>query len=258
MKFRFFAESGTDIFGFEKERATEIKQDDDGKPIKSFDTELMMRYLSKTRIGVNEAYSGFFNEIQWGERYGAIKLEVSPRMLFLVQRLARDLEGNPRWIAKKAFQLNRSGYGGTEESVASEIYEHIKMVSENGLEGPNKDYRELSSLAQYMANKLQRCAQDKFIWRGIKKVSADNYQVVFEVGMQGVEAPHQRRVEQNVTDLSFDRECGTINIRNYNVESKVGGPHAWKVMPAYLNLYFFPSQDRSEIVDPFMVLMKYY
>lgn len=259
MRFKFFVEDALDIFGMEREKEEPLTDDDlDNKPLRAFDTELMMRYLARHRIGVNEARVPFFNEIRWGFGHGAIKLEVNPRMLFLIQREARDIEGSRRWITKKAFQLNRRGYGSYEESVAEEIYSNIKTIAESGLEGPNPKWDGLSSLADHMATKLRGSAQPKFLFRGIKKVSDENYQVVFEVGGQGVEAPNHRRVEQNVTDLSYDKNCGTVRIRNYNVESRVGRDHSWSPMPSFLDCWFFPSQDRSEICECFQVLLKYY
>ena len=45
---------------------------------------------------------------------------------------------------------------------------------------------------------------------------------------------------------------------NYNIESPVGGPHEWKIMPSDFDEYFFPSQDRDEISEPLVVHMKYY
>ena len=47
MRFKFFMESGVDIFGFDKEINDELaNREEDDKPLKGFDTELMVRYLS--------------------------------------------------------------------------------------------------------------------------------------------------------------------------------------------------------------------
>jgi hypothetical protein len=259
MRFKFFIEdSAEELFGFKRPEDDLSHDEMDNKPLKAFDTELMMRYLSRYRVGMTEATVPFMNEIRWGEGYGAVRLEVTPRMLFLIQREGRDLEGTPRWITKRVFQLNRRGYGSFEPAVAVEVYDYISEVANNGLEGPFPNWDGLMGLTEYMATKLRRCAQPKFLFRGIKRVSNENYQIIFECGAQGVELPHHRRVEQNVTDLSYDEVCGTVRCRNYNVSSKVGGERSWNLDPCYLDCWFFPSQDRSEIADPFLVLMKYY
>lgn len=96
MRFKHFLES-TDIFGFEnKIRGDEKPRDDiEDKPMRQFDVELMMDYLRRKKVGVHEASMDFVNEIQWGNSFGAIKLEVDTGFRFLVKRLGRDLEGSP-------------------------------------------------------------------------------------------------------------------------------------------------------------------
>lgn len=246
-------------FGFDKPKEDEGPTDErEGKPLRAFDTELMMRFLSRHKIGVVEAVVPFMNEIQWGNRCGAVKLEVNNRMQFLFHKLGRDLEGNPRWVTKKTFQLNRRGYGGFEESVAEEVYKYIQKIAQGGLEGPDQNFDKLPQISEYIAAKLKQSAKSIFIYEGIKKVNDQNYQIIFGVRGQGVQAPGQKRVEQNVTDLSYDEQCGTIRIRNYNIESPVGRAHSWSVMPAHLDLYFFPSQHQSEMAEPLSVHLKYY
>lgn len=257
MTFKQWLES-SNIFGFDEEPKEEpLYGELDNKPLKAFDTELMIEYLTKKKLGKFDPSTRFMNEIQWGHQFGAIKLEVDSRMTFYVKKLAFDLEGNRRWITKKSFQLNRTGYGGHEDSVAQEIFGEIKSCFETMTEGPSKDYH-LEPLVKNIAQKLVKVKQPKFIYEGIKRINDDCYQIIFGVGGQGVEAPNHRRVEQNVTEVSFDNGQGTIRTTNYNIESPVGGPHEWKVMPTNVDLYFFPSQDRDEISETIAVRFKYY
>lgn len=248
-----------DIFGFDKPKdEPELTDEKEGKPLHGFDTELMIRLLSRNRIGIIEATVPFMNEIQWGTRYGAVKMEVNNRMQFLFHKLGKDLEGNPRWVTKKSFQLNRRGYGGYEESVAQEVYDVVQGLAHGGLEGPTQDFDDISEVASYVSGKLRRAAKDIFIYRGVKKVNEWNYQVIFEVRGQGVQAPGQKRVEQNVTDISYDEEKGTIRIRNYDVESPVGKAHSWSVQPCHIDTYFFPTQEHAEMAEPVTILLKYF
>lgn len=246
-------------FGFgKKDDEPQELLDREGEPLRPFDVESMMKMLSRNKIGVFEAKTPFSNEIQWGTDYGALKLEVNNRMQFLVHKLGRDLEGNPCWVTKKSFQLNRRGFGGYEEGVAQEIYQQIKNLSEGGLEGPTSEFEHFHKIAEYVADRLERTAKEIFIYRGIKKINDWNYQVVFELRGQGVQAPNQKKVEQNVTDISYDQGGGTIRIRNYDVQSKVGRERSWSVQPCHLDCHFFPTQDRIEIAEPVTILMKYF
>lgn len=248
---------GSDIFGFESKNKEVLQTDLDNKPMKSFDTELMMEYLAKKKLGKYDASPNFINEIQWGKQFGAVKLEVDSRMTFYIKKMSFDLEGNRRWITKKTYQLNRNGFGGYEDSVAQEIFGEIKSVFRSGTEGPTKDYK-LEPLVTNISSKLKRVAQSKFMYEGIKRLNDDCYQIVFSVGNHGLEAPGHRRIEQNVTEVSYDRSLGTIKATNYNIESPTGGPREWKVMPSNVELFFFPSQDRDEISETLAVRFKYY
>lgn len=260
MRFKTFLEA-TDIFGFESRNRgqDQTPQDElDNKPLRQFDVELMMNYLSRKKVGPHESTSRFMNEIQWGENYGAVKLEVDTGYRFLIKRLTHDLEGSPRWITKKLFQLNRKGFGGYEDSVANEIYDQIKYHAQYPLEGPKQDFDDLSNLATYVATRMRRVAESKFLYEGIKRVTPDTYQIVFGVGGQGVEARNHFKVEQNVTELSYDKEKGTIRITNYNIQSKAGRERNWQVMPSDMDLYFYPSQDKQEIGEAVATRFRYY
>jgi hypothetical protein len=75
---------------------------------------------------------------------------------------------------------------------------------------------------------------------------------------QGVEAPGHIKVEQVDTQISFDKENGTIRVTNYKVGSHTGRSRDWQIKPSDLDLYFFPTQDPDEISEAIAVHMKYY
>lgn len=249
-----------DIFGFEKDiRKEDPSQSElDNKPIKQFDTDLMIEYLSKRKLGVFKPVVNFMNEIQWGDRSGAVKLIIAPKYSFTIKKLGFDLEGHSRWVTKKFFQLNRRGFGGFEEVVADEIYDEIETASSTPLEAPQKEYDQLSNLVQNISTKMRRVAKDIFIYEGIKKMNNNNYIIIFGVRGHGLEAPSQRRVEEVLTQVMFDERAGVIRITNYKVLSKVGGPHSWILQPSDFDLFFFPTQDRDEISETIATQMKYY
>jgi hypothetical protein len=259
LSFRKFVEA-TDIFGFESEKPRGNSDDNfHEKPINQFDIELMIEYLSKRSMPSGlKPQSKFTDEIQWGTEPGAVKLHIDTGYTFAIKRLNNDLRGEPRWVTKKAFQLNRHGYGGYEDSVAQEIFEHILKCYREELDAPQKDYDGLESLVIHIANKMRRVAKDIFMYSGIKKITDNHYVISFNLRGSGVEAPDQSRVEQNQTQISYDKESGTIRVTNYNIESPTGGAHKWKIMPIDIDAYFFPTQSKEEISEAIAVELKYY
>lgn len=260
MRFRKFFEA-TDIFGFEPSLSG-IDPDDNmlSRPIQQFNLELMMELLSNKKIGMQKAYVPFVSEIQWGNEPGAIKLEVDTGLTFYIKKLGVDKIGGHRWVTKKMFQLNRQGYGGLEDSVSQEIYEHLDKLSQSRIDAPSEVYEaeDLENLVIHLQNKMKRIAKDIFVPAGIKKLSEYAYVISMDVRGMGLEAQSQRRVEQNQTVVTYDKEQGTIRIFNYNIESPVGGPHKWQIMESDLDIYFFPTQDREEISECIAVHFKYY
>ena len=258
MRFKNYIEN-TDIFGFDKDNYREEPDDNMlSKPINKFDIELMMELLSNKSINEVFAYCPFVNEIRWGNQPGSVKLEIDTGLTFHIKKLVTDLQGNPRWITKRMLQLNRQGYGGLEDAVSQEIYEHLKNYSEGIIEAPKNDYDGLESLVQHLFNKTKRTCKEIFLPEGIKKLNDDAFIIKYGVRGQGVQAPDQRRVEQNQTLIAYDREQGVIRITNYNVTSSVGGRHDWSLGENDLDLYFMPTQDREEISECLAVHLKYY
>lgn len=256
--FRRFVEA-TDIFGFEREVKPEDGNDNLlNQPIEQFDIELMMDYLSKKTIGAYTPALYFTNEIRWGTQPGAVKLEVDTGYTFFIKKLAMDKQGNPRWVAKKAFQLNRNGFGGYEDAVAQEVFEAVKNVSESNIEAPVEDYKDLQNLVDNLYDKIKRTSKQIFYPQGVKKIHEDAYIIMMGVKNQGLEARNQQRIEQNQTMVTYDREQGTIRITNYNLLSPTGGAHEFKINQSDLELYFMPTQERDEITDCIAVHMRYY
>jgi hypothetical protein len=260
MRFRRFFEA-TDIFGFEpKQSGTDPDDNMLARPIQQFDLELMMEFLVRKKLGMQEAFCPFVSEIQWGKEPGSIKLEVDTGLTFYIKKLGIDKTGNPRWVTKKMFQLNRQGYGGLEDSVAQEVYEHISQIAHSRIDAPAEGYapEDLEHLVTHLENKIKRIAKDIFMPAGIKKLSEYAYIIKLDVRASGLETQDQKRVEQNQTVVTYDKEQGTIRVFNYNVESPTGGPHRWELMENDLDIYFFPTQDREEISECLAVHFKYY
>lgn len=260
MEFKRWFEA-VDIFGFDAQMSNTPADDNMlSKPIHQFDLELMMDLLAQKSVGLHEALQPFVSETQWGRETGAVKLEVDTGLTFYIKRLGIDKVGNPRWITKKMFQLNRQGYGGLEDSVAQEVHGHIVNAFEQNVDSPRDDYSndDLENLTTHLYNKIKRTMKDIFIPAGIKKVTEYAYIISLDLRGHGLEAQDQRRIEQNQTMVSYDQEQGTIRIFNYNIESETGRHHRWELMENDLDIYFFPSQDREEISECLAIHFKYY
>ena len=258
LRFKHFYEA-TDIFGFEPKKFQDNPESPLlTKPINQFNIELMMEFLSQKNIGVYEPTMPFVNEIRWGQQPGSLKLEIGPGYKFYIKSLGMDKQGNPRWLARKIFQLNRQGYGGYEDSVAQEIFEQIDKISTNNIASTVENYSGLEIIVDHIYKKILRVSKSIFIPEGGRKLNDDAYIIKFGVRGHGLESPSQTRIEQNQTLITHDREAGTIRVSNYNIKSPVGRTHSWKIHPNDLDLYFFPTQDRDEISETIAVHMKYY
>jgi hypothetical protein len=263
MKFREWIRSSLffegDLFGFEHEKRDEAPDDSSlHRPIDQFDVELMMEFLKKKTVVTHTGDLIFPNVMQWGSSPGAVKLEVDPGYRVSIKKLGVDKAGNPRWVTKRMFQLNRQGFGGYEDSVAQEVFEYVEDAAQCMIEAPTEDYKDLENLVDNIYHKLKRTAKEIFIPEGVRKLHDDAYVIKFGVRGHGLESRSQRRVEQNQTLVAYDREQGTIRVTNYNLLSRTGRAHEFKISQNELDAYFFPTQDRDEISEVVAVRMKYY
>lgn len=258
LSFRKFVEA-SDIFGFEREQRGEAPNDSwSTAPVDQFDVEAMMDLLAHKKVANQYGETTFPNVMQWGSQPGAVKLEVAPNYGFVIKKLGVDKQGNPRWVTKKYFQLNRTGFGGYEDSVAQEVFEHVHRAAEGMVEAPTEDFKDLDGLVDNIYRKLKRTAKNIFLPEGVKKLHDDAYILKFGVRGHGVEARDHNRIEQNQVLISFDRAQGTIRITDYNLLSRVGRSHEFKIGLNDADFYFFPTQSRDEIAEVVACKMRYY
>lgn len=248
---------GKDIFGFEKNLELEKKNPEDEKPIIQFNVEEMMGILAMHSLGAKQPYIRFSNEIHWGKGHGAMRLWMGTGLNIMIERQGIDLNGTPRWICKRLYQIDPSGYGGYEDAVAEELLEQLNKIDETPLDSPSKEYDDLEGLVASMAASIRRTCRDIFIFEGIRKIDQYNYIIRLALRGHGIEAPDQQRVEENQTHVSFDKNSGVIRILNYNLESSKA-QHEWAIMPTDTDLNFFPTQTREEIVETIANTLHWY
>jgi len=250
----------TDIYGFEKEekKDTDAEYGKNEEPMRQLNVELILKYLINSKIGVNEGHEVFANEIQWGNIPGALRITIDPKMTVRIRKLSVDLNGNYHWVAKKHFQLNRSGFGGYEDVIAQEIYQEVKKLENENLEVPSSDYSGFEDMVRSSANKMRRVAKDILLYREIVKKSDDDYIIVFDLRGGGVQAPGQKRIDQFQAEFAYNRSDGLIKTIVNHLESSVGGEKSWTQAPSDYQMIFFPSQDIEEIAEILGVYVKYF
>lgn len=229
-------------------------------PIRQFNFEYLSEQLLKKRVGIREASAKYMHEIIWGEGSGALKVHVHPDNHVSLDKLGKDLQGEDVWYTKKMFLINRGGFGGHEDIVVEELHDALIEISKQPIDGPRNelDKKYFKNLVQVMAAKMSQVARPIFFLERIKKLNDYNYIIQFGVKGQGVEAPDHRRIEENLTQVIYDKNKGVIRVMNANVESGVGKEHSWEIMPNDSDYFFSPTQDKNEIIQVMMTTMKYY
>lgn len=258
LNFRGYMEAIAD-FGFDRNTRDphEGERPERENPIDTFDIEFMTEMLQSRELGSLRPSSRFVNEVTWGSGIGSIRLWVDPKTGVYMNRLGTDLGGEPRWYTKKYYQINRHGYGGFEEVVTQELFDRLVEVQKQPIDSPVRDYKGLKSLLIAMVERLRKDARPIFLFDKVTKMDEYRYLIAFNLRGQGVQAPGQKRVEKNVTDLSYDPEAGTIRVMNYNYESPLG-EHKWEVSGPDLDLIYFPTQPRDEIIGPVATSLRFY
>jgi hypothetical protein len=247
-----------DIFGFEYDVIVPPKKVVNEKPIEVIDVESVVKQLSHNPLRSFPPTIKFVNEIHWGDNTGAIRVRITPKLKVLIERLGNDLSGNMRWYCKRVWQLNREGSGGNEAGIAEEIFEEVQAVDHQEPDSPKRDYDDFQDLVIRIAEQIKKVAAPIFIFEGVRKVNDFNYIIRMSVRGHGLEAPSQTRVEENQTQVVFDKDAGLIRMTNYNLLSEVGGSHEFRIAPPDHIWYFFPSQSDKEIAQTITNVMYWY
>lgn len=230
-------------------------------PIERFNIQRLIEKLQKTDLGLKRGKSGFFNECQWGEKSGAIKVVITPKINVKIQKLHNDLEGNPVWIMKKYFFIDDANFAGKEDVVAYEIFDQVKRINDEQLEVANKNI-DLKEIINNLSGKLDKLESSSLLpGHSIKKVSDNEYVLFYYLRGSGastyVGARNARNVMEVVVDLSIDKHTGLIRSIISVVNSQDEGA-SWQIQPADFNEFFMPSQDKREIIESIITALKTY
>jgi hypothetical protein len=244
-------------FGFEAKPAEPVGRPEMENPINTFNIEQMRDILIERELGPFRPFSRFVNEVQWGYNPGAIRLWVDPKSGVYMDRLGNDLDGTPRWYTNRFYQINRHGYGGYEEVVTQELFDHLEKIQESPNDSPMAGFDGMFDLIRSLTERLRREAKSIFIFDRVQKMHENRYLVCFNLRGQGVQAPQQKRIEKNITDINYYPEGGYLRAINYNYESPLG-EHKWEVSGPDIDIVFFPTQPKDEIIDPIVTNLAFY
>jgi hypothetical protein len=240
-----------DIFGFEGPQPGEQpgKGIDHEAPVNQVDIEFISDYLGQHAVGSKRPFVKFINEVVWGDQTGSLRVTISPDLSVIFDRKVRDMEGNPVWVTKKVFQINQQGYGGHEESLASEILEELQMINDVSNDSAKKEFDGIRNVVDGIAEHIRATAKrDVFIFQGIRQFGENTFCIAMSVRGGGGEEEGQGRVMENQTWISFDNKTGLIRVSNYNIGSAVTKSE-WKVKPMDLDMHFAPTQSVKEIAS---------
>jgi hypothetical protein len=251
-----------DIFGFEKPTEYVRPRLVDETPIVSLDCEIILAELYKLPLGVKQPRLKLNDTVEWGNgATGAVNVYISPLGSFksIIRRQINDLQGQTVWICKEIVPFIETDNDTVEVEIAwaGLLYDKVKIIDEQMIEMPSRDYKGLERLAVSLAGKVSSNAPRIFIYEGLKRINDQNYIIYMSLRGQGVEAPGARRVEEFTINLNYKPEVGLIRCWGNDVSSKTRG-HTWEIQPSEFDELFSPAQNRVEIERAIMNALSTY
>lgn len=220
-------------------------------PIDPIDSHIIIQELCRLpALGLLEPRWTWADVVEWGHEVGALKIDISPLGSYkiMARRKIRDLQGENTWICKGVFTLEENEHNRDELDLAHQIYDDLKKISMEMIEGPAKEYPDFERLVRSVYNGVRREYPSYCMFPvGTKKMDENYYKIIFEFRGHGVEAPTRARAEQFNIDIHWDSKRGLIHLWGYNIDSKVR-QHSWQVMPSEFEEWFSPAQPIEEIV----------
>ena len=246
-----------DIFGFDK-KIEPIKWKKLQDPSDNLRVDEVLKEITKSDLGIKCGRQLWSNIVEWGYFTGAIKVESHPASFSLeVKRKVEDLEGKTVWVTKRVVSILETKKG-QEAEIASGMIDECRKIDEEMVDMPSRDFTKIENLVSKISYHMRLKAQEKFIFKGVKKMKENSYITNWQMAGMGVEAPSQRRVEQFTLNTTYYPERGVIRCWASDIGSESGGDFAWKIRPSEWDLYFVPTQSIDEIVKANVVMFEMY
>lgn len=253
-----------DIFGFEREIST-VQDDKYGEemPIVGFNTNAVIDRLSNYNLSIGRPFSRFPSEVQWGTQPGAIRVMWTPKLNIKIQRFHHDREGNPLWIMKKFFFVDDDHFGGKEEIVADDVFEQVKLVSEQQLDAvmENNDVK-FENLVYSLAAKLRQQPYQVIEFNNAKKLNENEYDLSFWLRGGGTgtitgKSHGQRPALALIVKLAYNERAGYIKSIAEMIQTSDDTAN-WEIQPAEFEGYYLPTQNKNEIIDSIVTALKWF
>ena len=157
--------------------------------------------MAQHQLGELEPDRKFIDNVQWGQGVGSIRLRFGTKFYVIIERMNYDLKGQPVWLTKKTFNMNREWFAGKEEVIAEELLKELNKIIGGPLDAPIDNYSDLERLVTTIAQRTSAVVNDPLYFDEIRKLNDHEYILKFDVRGHGLQAPNQRRVEQVMNHL---------------------------------------------------------
>jgi len=240
-----------DIFGFEKGKTEEVPQKEGDRPLRPFDSQIIMKELLRHPIGDKTPHWDWGDTITWGDRnlVEAIHVDVSPLGSFkvIMRKMIHNLRGEPTWICKKIHPLPEHKYRENEWLAAEHISGELKTINWE-MDSPSQTY-DLEKMTLKMIEQIKiRRPCNQMVYQGCRKKTENHYLIEMYLKAGGGGAPDNTRVEKFQITNYFDKEAGLVRVFGNNVCSPMSF-RQWLPTPSEFDEMFAPTQKVDEIVD---------
>lgn len=246
-----------DVFGFDK-KMEPIKWKKLQDPADNLRVDDVLKEITKFDLGIKSGRQNWSNIVEWGYFTGAIKVESHPASFSLVvKRKIEDLKGSVVWVTKRVVSILETKKG-QESEIVNGMIEECRKIDEQMVDMPSKNFTKIENLVSKITYHMRLKSQEKFIFKGVKKIKENNYITSWQMAGMGVEAPSQRRVEQFSLNTTYYPKRGLIRCWASDIGSESGENYSWRIRPSEWDLYFVPSQTVDEIVKANVVMFEMY
>lgn len=252
------------IFGFDNEiiQAQDFKNNDE-LPVVRFNTNAIIEQLSNYNLSVGKPFSRFPSEIQWGTQPGAIRVICTPKLNVKIERFHYDRKGDQLWIMKKFFFVNDEQFGGKEDIVANDIFEHVKIISEQQLDAVMESSGfKFENLVYSLVSKLRQQPYQVLDFNTVKKLNENEYDLSFWLrgGGTGVitGSKHgQKPALALIVKIAYNEQNGYIKSFAEFLQTSDDTAN-WTIQPAEFEGFYLPTQNKNEIIDSIVTALKWF
>lgn len=247
-------------FGFDNPNQTNPEVNINDNPLHPVDLEYISKSLKYKMLGTKSTTDKFFEELQWGEGDGALRLTFTPLggTRAVLQKLIHNLEGTPTWICKKVVEI-KNIYDEKPDNLTFLLHDLLMEMDTGNLDAASSDYQGLEHLTLKLAGNLRsRTTQRIFMFEGIRQVKEhEEYIIQFGVTGYGRQRKDQKRLDQFDVFTRYKKDEGTIKICGNELGSSIAN-YEWQYDVSEFSEYFTPSQKEEDIINAILVSFNCY